>query len=1034
MTQLSPVGFVGSPGQAPVSFVGSFQNAFRLTDSPLGSGGLSDITDANAAADAILETAINGTAVGITAFAAEPGETVTYTLTDDAGGRFAIADPNTGVVTKAGALDAETTGSHNITVLATSTSGMTKDRSFSITVLDDTGEFAVGAVTDSDAGANDVLESAANGATVGITAFASDADVTDTITYSLTDDAGGRFAIDTDTGVVTVADTGLIDFETATSHQITVRADSTDGSFNTQNFTITVLNDAVDDGLVSAARFDGTSDSLSRAVATGAADNGNALGGLPVKFMGSDGVVQYIWSNSTGSYVRKNADNRIEVFMANAVGVEVFRIVSTNGFTVASGWLLIEFTKDKLYVNNADETGTRTTGAGGTIDWTSEWYWGRDSAGGNRLNAEAARLYLTNEDIDIALNRNLFASSFAPLTLADIKTDGSGPTGTQALDFLPNGFTAFSQNAGGAGNYTLAGALTVGEGPAGAALTAPVAAAAFPVVEATATFNKSGTGSGADYTLPTGITSADLLILIVSGVINSTTPMGWTQIASLGGSSGPPRTRIYVRDADGLEGSTVALDATLRAVSVAYRISGARGAAFVEVTTQGSVSADASPNPPNEAISFGPADTLWIAGAAIRSTDYTIDGIPTNYTDEISIIGTGSTDSQNGIATARRELSTAVEDPGPFTLNQAEDWAAFTIAVAAPSTGPTAVTRYVNTVSLPGGDGTTNDTVGANRAYASLQEWATAEAKDLVAADETHTVLCAGATADIEANTGLWTTSETNFLKIAANDGDAAGLYQGTLTISKSHYRIDASGLKDALTIGGLGENGFLILSGIQFDETGGTGFYQLKGANIGNNARIVGEYCRFHARFHSLGEWPWGIHPTTEPVVAEFHHCMFKGLRKKFVLESGMAGELETIYLFNCGMAEGQWEALDERSGAIHAYNCYAFEHGGDFHACTTVDHCASDSGFVGDANHVDISPEPVEADGWSATFITATGTVYDLRLRDEGGGTNRLLNAGNNANYPAASGLKFVQRATDVTGAAVSLATPSIGPVEDI
>ena len=63
----------------------------------------------------------------------------------------------------------------------------------------------VGAVTDSDATANAVNENATNGTTVGITAAASDADATtNTITYSLDDAAGGRFAIDPVAGVVTV--------------------------------------------------------------------------------------------------------------------------------------------------------------------------------------------------------------------------------------------------------------------------------------------------------------------------------------------------------------------------------------------------------------------------------------------------------------------------------------------------------------------------------------------------------------------------------------------------------------------------------------------------------------------------------------------------------------------------------------------------------------------------------------------------------------------------------------------------------------
>ena len=63
-----------------------------------------------------------------------------------------------------------------------------------------------GAVTDTNATANAVNENAANGTAVGITAAASDADATtNTITYALTDNDGGRFAIDANTGVVTVA-------------------------------------------------------------------------------------------------------------------------------------------------------------------------------------------------------------------------------------------------------------------------------------------------------------------------------------------------------------------------------------------------------------------------------------------------------------------------------------------------------------------------------------------------------------------------------------------------------------------------------------------------------------------------------------------------------------------------------------------------------------------------------------------------------------------------------------------------------------
>ena len=72
----------------------------------------------------------------------------------------------------------------------------------------------------------------------GVTALATDADG-DAVTYSLDDDAGGLFTIDANTGEVTVA--GNLDYETATSHTITVRATSTDGSStSTADMTINV--------------------------------------------------------------------------------------------------------------------------------------------------------------------------------------------------------------------------------------------------------------------------------------------------------------------------------------------------------------------------------------------------------------------------------------------------------------------------------------------------------------------------------------------------------------------------------------------------------------------------------------------------------------------------------------------------------------------------------------------------------------------------------------------------------------------------
>jgi len=80
-----------------------------------------------------------------------------------------------------------------VEVTATSDDGSTSTQSFTVNLTDDTSEAQVGAISDSNAAANQVSESAANGTAVGVSALATDADATDDVSYSLTDDAGGRF-------------------------------------------------------------------------------------------------------------------------------------------------------------------------------------------------------------------------------------------------------------------------------------------------------------------------------------------------------------------------------------------------------------------------------------------------------------------------------------------------------------------------------------------------------------------------------------------------------------------------------------------------------------------------------------------------------------------------------------------------------------------------------------------------------------------------------------------------------------------------
>ena len=218
---------------------GSDSQAISVSVTDVNEFAVTTPVDSDATANAVDENAANGTVVGITTFASDADATtngITYTLDDDAGGRFAI-DSVTGVVTVNAALDFETAASHSIVVRATSADGSSATQGFTIGVVD-ANETGITAISDTDAGADFVIENAANGTTVGLTAFADDADGTDSVSYSLDDNAGGRFAIDANTGVVTVA--GAIDREAAGAYSITVRATSTDTSTTTRTFGITI--------------------------------------------------------------------------------------------------------------------------------------------------------------------------------------------------------------------------------------------------------------------------------------------------------------------------------------------------------------------------------------------------------------------------------------------------------------------------------------------------------------------------------------------------------------------------------------------------------------------------------------------------------------------------------------------------------------------------------------------------------------------------------------------------------------------------
>ncbi|MGY3133593.1 putative thioesterase [Bradyrhizobium sp. USDA 4501] len=200
--------------------------------------------DGDAAANSVVEGAAAGTAVGITAHATDVnGPAVTWSLIGDtSGGGFTI-DPTTGVITVADPTKIDYEGSgptHSYTVTAQASDGtLASSQSFTIAVND----AAPSTPVDADAGTNTIAEGAANGSTVGITAAATDVNGPAVIWSLIGDTSGGGFTINATTGVITVADSSKIDYESPAGHAYTVTAQASDGLLtSSQTFTIAVTD------------------------------------------------------------------------------------------------------------------------------------------------------------------------------------------------------------------------------------------------------------------------------------------------------------------------------------------------------------------------------------------------------------------------------------------------------------------------------------------------------------------------------------------------------------------------------------------------------------------------------------------------------------------------------------------------------------------------------------------------------------------------------------------------------------------------
>jgi VCBS repeat-containing protein len=95
---------------------------------------------------------------------------------------------------------------------------------------------------DADTAPNNVVEYSPAGTPVGITIRTRNTSATERIAYRLLDDAGGRFMVDSSTGIVTVKNGGLLNTQQPTKHSILAAAESSERGTFLRSFSVSVVS------------------------------------------------------------------------------------------------------------------------------------------------------------------------------------------------------------------------------------------------------------------------------------------------------------------------------------------------------------------------------------------------------------------------------------------------------------------------------------------------------------------------------------------------------------------------------------------------------------------------------------------------------------------------------------------------------------------------------------------------------------------------------------------------------------------------
>jgi len=297
-------------------------------------------------------------------------------------------------------------------------------------------------------------------------------------------------------------------------------------------------------------------------------------------------------------------------------------------------------------------------------------------------------------------------------------------------------------------------------------------------------------------------------------------------------------------------------------------------------------------------------------------------------------------------------------------------------------------TRYVNTASTAGGDGTTNNTAGATRAFATLREALDSLPGTLT---DAYTIYCSGSAADTsDVDQAPWdfVTSPTNYLLVTTQGAQRhsgvwnSGIYRLEKTDDSvlhtsgvCHVRLDCLQIKVTLTTGSavgvqLGHPN-KTLSNIDCRATNCIVWGVVSGGNLGGFA-----------------EQPFdaGASGTTVYINCIAIDCT-----------NGFPTQRAGCRMYNCGAyGSASFGFVDDDGGAI-ARNCLASSSGvggfvGTFGGTGTSNNAEDDGGGA---------PGTSSFSGTTFTFVNAAADNFHLAAGDAGA-QGRGVDLSADATYP--------------------------------